>query len=242
MKYIFGENALNECIKNNIHINKVYLCEQKTKLISYLNENNIKYEIVNKSWFLKFNKELNHQFIVSEIEINNIYSNINDFLHSNKYKSKSTHFILMLDSIEDPRNFGSIIRTAYALGVDAIIYKKNNQVDVNDLVIKTSMGACYLIDLICIPNLSQALEILKQNNFWSYATNLNTTAKNYNELDYKDDNICLIVGNEQKGISQLLSKNADFNIYIKMHNNFNSLNVSVATGILVNHIICNKNK
>lgn len=120
-----------------------------------------------------------------------------------------------------------------AANVLGVIFKKDNQVSINNTVIKTSLGACFYLNLIEVANLSYAIKDLQEKyGFWSYVSNLSDQAQDYN-VDYANKSI-LIVGNEQKGVSSQLIKNADYQIKIPMYTDkIQSLNVSVATGIML---------
>ncbi|MDR0545468.1 MAG: 23S rRNA (guanosine(2251)-2'-O)-methyltransferase RlmB [Mycoplasmataceae bacterium] len=224
---LFGKKALLENINS---INKVHILKIEQKTISLLKAHDIPFIIEKQSYFAKFNKNLNHQNIVCELKQTKTIT-LDELLESTKQKS----IILVLDSLQDPQNFGAIIRSAEALGVDAIIYKKDGQVQINDFVIKSSTGAINHIPLIRVTNLVETIKQLKQHNYWVYCSTLNDKSKNFNHVNF-DDKVVLIVGNEQKGVSPLVASIADFQIKIPMYGSTQSLNVSVATGILLNHI------
>ena len=231
MSNIFGPNALIEQIKKNKEqIIIVHVYKNNKKIINFLKSKNIKLKIHHdKIWFNKFNKTLNHQFIITEINSSNRKQNLENFLKSNK-NNKS--IILMVDSIQDPHNFGAILRTCDALGVDAIIYKNNNQTKISDFVIKTSMGAINNLNLFNVVNFSRTIELLKKHRYWIYASTLNHKSIDNSKIVYNDKTV-IIVGNEHSGISKLTEKQSDQLISINMHGNVQSLNVSVATGILI---------
>lgn len=232
MNYNFGKKALLDAIGNKQLISKVYLLSKNYELINLINKNKITYEIVNEAWFKQFNHSLNHQNIAFELVKKNFQkTSLESFLKLIKNKKKS--LILMLDEIEDPRNFGAIIRTANAFGVDAIIYKKHHQASINDLVIKTSMGAINYIYMIEVNNLSNTIKNLQDEGYWVYATSL-LKSQPYEKVDYADKTV-FIVGNENKGVSPLILKKADQSIRIDMFGDVQSLNVGVATGIILAH-------
>ncbi len=238
MQYLFGPKSIKEGIRNHlVKVKNVYVTDQKKDLINHLELNHVDYTIVKKEYFNKWNTTLNHQHCIAEIEVSNIFSDVKEFLNSkwNKHHEE-TNLIIILDELNDPRNFGAIIRTSYALGVKAIIYKKNNQVQLNELVEKTSLGACHFIPLIKVPNLSNAIQVLKDNGYWTYCSTLSPHSEDFQQVQY-DKNVALIIGSESNGASNILQKNADFHIKIPMKNDFDSLNVSVATGILIAKIL-----
>ena len=140
----------------------------------------------------------------------------------------------MLDGVEDPHNVGAIIRTCEAFSVDGIIIPKFNSCQINATVAKVSTGALANVKIAQVTNLTQTLKELKNNGFWVYAAEA-FNSQNYETLDYKSP-VVLVVGSEGFGISRLVKEQADFNIKIAMSGKVNSLNVSVATAILVSHI------
>ena len=138
----------------------------------------------------------------------------------------------MLDSFQDPHNFGAILRTCDALGIDAVIYKDDNQAQINDFVIKTSMGAVNNLNLFKVTNFARTIELLKKSGYLIYASTLNEKAIDNTKVNYNDKTV-IIIGNEHSGISKLTEKNSDELITINMYGNVQSLNVSVAAGILI---------
>lgn len=236
MSYIFGKKALFDALKSNKdNIAVVNLMANNNLLINKLAMLNIPYVAhKNQDFFKQFPIHLNHQYIVTEIKNTKVTKS-----HANDLKSfllekkdKKQMLVLIVDSLNDPQNFGAILRTCNVFGVDAVIYKNSNQVQVNDFVQKASMGATLTLNMFKVANLSNAIELLKQNNFWVYATSLSDDAKYNDEIEY-ENRTAIIVGNEEKGISPIVVKNSDFNIIIKMYGTMQSLNVSVATGILL---------
>ncbi|WP_031489132.1 23S rRNA (guanosine(2251)-2'-O)-methyltransferase RlmB [Ureaplasma canigenitalium] len=229
-KYNFGWKALNDALSNNGVINEVHVLESNVKAIRLLNLHNISYTIEKPHFFNHFNG-VNHQGVCFVMKENMVVEKSIDEL-INQLKNEQNALILMLDHIQDPGNFGAILRTANAFGVNAVIYSKNNQAAINDHVIKTSMGAVNYLNLIKVSNLNIAIEKLKQINFFIYASTLNNEALSYSKVDYASKT-CIVVGNEDIGVRMQVVKNSDLAIYIPMIGNVQSLNVSVATGILL---------
>ena len=223
---VFGKNVAQEVISSNNKIKKVIISNNfnDKEIINYLKEHNIKIEYLEKSIMDKKYKG-NHQGIVLEIE-DYKYSNIEDAYNSN--------FIVMLDHLEDPHNFGAIIRTCEAAGVDYIIIPKNRSVEINSTVMKVSAGALNNIKIIEVNNLSIAIDKLKDNGFWIYSTDMD--GQNYTDIKY-DDKTVLVIGNEGNGISRLVLEKSDFTISIPMYGKINSLNASVAAGIAVYEVV-----
>lgn len=143
--------------------------------------------------------------------------------------------ILILDEIQDPHNVGAILRSAECSGVDGVILTKHNSATITSTVVKVSAGATEHLKICQVNNLSQTIDELKKNGFWIVGSSFENS-KNYNEVDYKIP-IALIVGNEEKGIRKLTASKCDFLIKIPMSGKIQSLNVSVATGILLFEIL-----
>jgi len=149
---------------------------------------------------------------------------------------KSTYpLILILDSIQDTHNVGAILRSADCSGVDGVLITKHNSAPINETVVKTSAGASEHVKIAQISNLAQTIDELKQNGFWIVGSYLEG-AKDYTTIDYKIP-IAVIVGNEEKGIRKLTADKCDHLVRIPMKGKIQSLNVSVATGILLFEIL-----
>ena len=161
------------------------------------------------------------------------YYDLYDIIDESK---KSTYpLLLILDSIQDTHNVGAILRSADCSGVDGIIITKNNSAPINETVVKTSAGASEHVKITLINNLAQTIDELKQNGFWIVGSYLEG-AKDYTKIDYKIP-IAVIVGNEEKGIRKLTADKCDHLVRIPMKGKIQSLNVSVATGVLLFEIL-----
>jgi len=139
--------------------------------------------------------------------------------------------VLITDHLEDPYNFGAILRSAEQFGAKAVVFPKDRQVPINAGVIKASSGAVQYLDLIRVNNLADAIEKLKKAGYWVYGADSG-------QGEYLDEitptfPAVIVVGNEHKGLSNLIQKKLDFKIKIPMCGHLDSLNVSVATGIML---------
>ncbi|MCL2088142.1 MAG: 23S rRNA (guanosine(2251)-2'-O)-methyltransferase RlmB [Oscillospiraceae bacterium] len=139
-------------------------------------------------------------------------------------------FVVVCDGIEDPHNLGAVIRTAECAGVHGVIIPKRGGASLTPAAIKASSGAVSHIPVVRVPNITAAIEKLKSMNVWVYGADMSGT--DYRQADYSGA-IALVVGNEGKGISRLVKEKCDFLIKIPMHGNISSLNVSVASGIIM---------
>lgn len=227
---IKGRNAVREAIKSQVNILKIMASSSQDKvlldIISLARNKGVKVQIVDNR---ALDKECdNHQGIVA-ITSDFEYSTVEDILQVAKDKGQP-HFILILDGIEDPHNFGSIIRVAECLGVDGIIISKNRACPVTDTVAKVSAGAIEHVKIAKVTNINTEIERLKEENIWVYACELGG-----DDLDRADlsGNIAIVMGSEGKGVSALTRKLCDGVVTMQMYGNVNSLNVSVATGIVL---------
>ena len=228
---IYGRNVCEVALKENVKIRKIYLQEgfSDKKLLNMIENDKLKPTYLLKR---KMDDLVNgiHQGIIFDVS-DYKYADIDKLLGENK-------FVVMLDHLEDVHNLGAIIRTCEAAGVDAIIIPENREVLVNGSVIKTSAGCAYQMDIVKVVNLARTIDYLKSNNYWVVGTSLDTDL-DYREVDYSG-NICLVIGNEGKGISTLISKKCDFITKIPMYGRTNSLNASVAAGIMIYEVIRNR--
>ena len=175
-------------------------------------------------------EEGNHQGIILDIEDYEYYDEAEMFNNMPK-----NPFIVILDHLEDPHNFGAIIRTCEAAGVDYIIIPKDRSVRVNKTVMKVSAGALNNVKIVMTTNLNRFINKIKENGVWVVGTALSDSVY-YDKVDYNMP-VALIIGNEGKGISQLVKKNCDFVVKIPMIGKINSLNASVAAGIMIYEVV-----
>ena len=226
--FICGKNSCYEYLKKGKKIKSVYLDRKFSdkNIISLIESLKIKPYFYTKYQLDELAEE-NHQGIIidaGEYE----YYDLDDLI------KEENGFVVILDHIVDPHNFGAIIRTCAAAGVDGIIIPKDRSVRVNSTVMKTSVGCALNMKIAMVTNLNQAINYLKDKNYWIYAADMSHTA--YTDVKY-DGNVGLVIGNEGKGVSDLVKKTSDFIISIPMSEKVESLNASVATGILVYEVM-----
>ena len=221
---VFGKNVALEYLESNKKINKIFLNDKFSDNIikNLINKKHINVKYLSKHDLDKMCSGL-HQGIILDVE-DYKYNNIDTILN------KDNALVVMLDHIEDPHNFGAIIRTCEAAGVDGIIIPNDRSVEVNSTVIKTSVGTTEKVNIIRATNLVNTINELKKNGFWIFGTDMDGT--DYKTLDYKGKT-CIICGNEGSGMSNLVKKNCDFIASIPMKGEVNSLNASVATAIIL---------
>lgn len=230
-KYVLGKKGVVDSIKQN-KVSIVYTKHDFPQLLELKKKHDfiICYK---QSDYFNENFKSNHQFIVGLIKNQNFYSDYSNFIQTIEENNNKKKLIVMLDEIQDPGNFGSIIRTCDCLGVDGIIYKKDNQVQINDVVIKTSAGAISSIDMLTVTNLSNTIEKLKNHGYWIISSCLDETSTELKASKLDFDKICLVIGNENNGISKVVLNNSDVKVKIPMLGITQSLNVGVSLGILL---------
>jgi len=231
---VSGKNVAVEILKNNKKVNKIYLLDKfdDKKIINYIQKTTIPVIIKSKQEMLKVDNS-NNQGIILDIPDYSFYS-LDEIING---KNK---FIVVLDHIEDPHNFGAIIRTCDAAGVDGIIIPKNRSVGITSTVMKTSAGALESVKICEVTNLNDTLSYLKKEGYWVVGTDMENSVE-YTDIDLTVP-IVLIIGSEGRGMSKLLVKNSDFIARIPMYGSVNSLNASVAAGIMIYEVVKQRNR
>lgn len=225
--YIYGKNVIKEAIYAKREIQEILLDDKFNdyKYVQFLKENNLEFRNTNKGELNNLTNNGIHQGVVAKVKPYE-YKELKDVINTDVKQR-----FLILDGINDPHNFGAIIRTAEATNLDGIIVPKRNQVGLTNVVAKVSSGAIEHVNIIEVTNINQTIEVLKENNIWVVGTDGNAD-KSYDEID-KDISIAIIVGNEGHGIRPLVKRNCDILVKIPMHGKVNSLNVSVAAALML---------
>lgn len=231
---IFGKNSILEALlAGNREINKILISKnihsdvKINKIKELAQSKGIVFQFVAKEKFQPY-AEFNHQGIIAQISPIK-YVELSDFLEGHNHENSS---LVILDGVEDSHNLGAIIRTCVCAGVDGIIIPSRRNVQVNSIVEKTSAGAINHIPIIKVNSLINAIQTLKDNNWWIIATDA-SAKDNYYDVKYDDMNFAIIMGAEHAGVSKSLLKASDFVVKIPMQNSFNSLNVSNALSAII---------
>lgn len=241
MQLIIGRKPVLEAINSGEEIEQVFLLYgQKGDIINAIvvaaKKKGIKLSQLPYDKFTAVTANANSQGVAARKSSQKYYSVENIITDSKKTKYP---LLLILDSIQDPRNLGAILRTAECSGVDGIIITKHNSASINETVIKTSAGAVEHAKICVVNNLVNTIKVLKDNGFWVIGASLEES-KDYSSMDYKLP-AALIIGNEEKGLRRLTAENCDFLIKIPMQGKIQSLNVSVAAGIILFEILRQRN-
>lgn len=237
MSIIIGRKPVLEAINSGEEIEQVFiLYGQRGGIIDVIRitskKRGIKCSEVKEERFRSITQNPNAQGVAAKKSSQKFFT-LQEIITTSK--KSAFPLILVLDSIQDPHNLGAILRTAECAGADGVVITKYHSSPVNETVAKTSAGASEILKICLVNNLSQSLKELKENGFWIAGTSLENS-KNYIEIDYKIP-LALILGNEEKGIRRLTAESCDFLIKIPMKGKIQSLNVSVAAGVLLFEIL-----
>lgn len=217
---VCGKNVFNELDLKTVR--KIMLADnfRDEKIMAKIKENKLKYVITD---IRVMDKMMNHhQGII--VEVNDYeYRDLNSI-------EEDESMVVILDHLEDPHNFGAIIRTCEARGIKTIIIPKDRSVVVNETVVKTSTGAISRVNIVQVNNLVNAINKLKDKGYFVYAAEAG--GEDYRKVDYADK-VALVIGSEGFGCSRLVMDNSDMIISIPMKGEVNSLNASVAAAILI---------
>ena len=231
---IEGRNAVIEALKSERTIEQILIAKGDTGgsinvVLGIAKEKGIVVKEVERKKLDKLSENRAHQGVVAIATSYNYYT-VQDIINYAKEKGEKP-FIIVLDEIEDPHNFGAILRTAEVCGVHGIIIPKRRSVGVTPVVYKTSAGAVEHIKIAKVTNINNVLDELKEDGIWVYGADMDGDKFCFEEK--LDSSIAIVIGNEGKGISKLTKAKCDVLIKIPMVGNVNSLNASVAAGIIM---------
>ena len=222
---IFGKNSLREALSNPEKIKKIYLSDvfKDKELLDIIKNKKVRYETISSR-------------NLDSIEAKNqgIMAIIDDYEYSDYKTMLNESIIVILDHIEDPHNFGAIIRTLEAAGIKSIIIPKDRSVDINATVMKTSSGALNYVNVARVTNLVNTINDLKKNGYFVYGAEAD--GQDYKKVSYAQKTV-LVIGSEGHGLSPLVRKSCDLIVSLPMKGQVNSLNASVACAILVYDLI-----
>ncbi len=236
--YVYGINTSRNALMHNQTIKNIYLLNgfKNPQIYKLIKEKNFNYTYLNSKQMEDLVGKNNHQGVI--VEINDYkYYELDDLLK--ELENVTYPCIAILDGIEDPHNFGAILRSGDAFGIDGYIIASNRQVGLTNTVAHVSTGAIEYSKVCKVTNLNQAINKLKENGYWIVASD-GSAKMNYRDIDYKMKT-GIIIGSEGKGIGPLLLKNSDYVTKIDMVGHVNSLNASVAAALYFNAIMESKN-
>ena len=225
---IYGKNPVIEAIRAKKAL-KVFVISNfnDQKILNLIKENHLNVTYISPTEMDKMCNGV-HQGVAAELKPYQTVS-LDEIIH--KAKNKEKKIIVMLDGIEDPHNLGAILRSADVFEASGIVLPKHNSVSLNATVAKTSAGAINYVPVAVVNNLNQAISKLKEEGYWIVSTD-GSAEISYSSLKY-DFPVVVVIGSEGKGVSSLVLKNSDYIVKIPQFGHVNSLNASVAAGILL---------
>ena len=238
--FIVGKHAVTEALKNTKRkVLRVFLTEESKKNIHRENQNqnllkDIKVYFKNKKELDKYtgNEDILHQGYVAEVE------HLDSLVIKEFIKNKTDLTFACLDEVNDPRNIGSIIRSAASFNIDGIIIKERHFPEESKLMYKSASGCIEHINIFKVSNINSALKFLQEKNFWVYGFDAKSK-KNFTEIEWKGNNI-LLFGSEGFGIKKHTEKYADFFVKIEINQKIESLNISNSAAIVFHQVMKKK--
>lgn len=233
---IAGRNPVMEAIRSGRSIESILVAKGERSgsvvaIIAKSKQKNIPVKDVDSKKLDFLAKGVNHQGIVAQCAVKE-YSTLEDIFALAEERGESP-FIIVLDKIEDPHNLGAIIRTAECAGAHGVIIPERRSAGLSYTVEKTSAGALEYMPVVRVKNISAVLQKLKDKGIWVYGADMD--GEHYKKVNF-DGAVALVIGNEGKGISPLVAKDCDVIVSLPMKGKINSLNASVAAGILMYEI------
>ena len=231
--FIIGKNCLREVLESQPQrLISIYSSHPKhDSLLQEFAKHKIYVSYVERKGLDVMAGSTSHQGYVAEVR-DRAPCAVEDILEAAQQKTKS--IVLMLDSIFDPQNMGAILRASECFGADGVILSKNRGCSITSTVTKTSVGASELVPIAQVSNLATTMQKMQQAGFWSVSAELSDKATKLSEFEYPEKTL-LVLGSEGRGVQQLISKKADFHVYIPMKGRIDSLNVSQAASVFLYH-------
>ena len=233
---IEGKNAVRQSLESDLTINKLMIdkniASRRDEIVNLASKKRIKVEFLQKNILDKKSQTGHHQGYIAEA-VEFTYSNVQDIL-ALASKRNEVPFVVLLDGIEDPHNFGAIIRSCECAGVHGIIIPKNRACTVNETVIRTSTGAISNMLIAKVTNLKEAIDELKENDVWVFACEVGGQSIYKQKLDGA---VALVIGSEGNGIKPSVQAYCDGVVTLPLLGKVNSLNASVACGIAIFEVV-----
>jgi 23S rRNA (guanosine2251-2'-O)-methyltransferase len=229
---IFGRNPVLEALKSGREVDTVYIAGEVRGTLSVINaiarERGLPVKNVTDEKLSKMTENGSHQGVAATLSCAE-YAELSDIIKVCK-QIPEKGLIIACDGIEDPHNLGAIIRTAEAAGAAGLVITKRRSASLTGIVYKTSAGAASVLPVCRVPNLAAAIDTMKENGIWVYGADMDGN----NLFDESlSGSLCIVIGNEGDGLSPLIKKKCDGLIKIPMYGQINSLNASVAAGIIM---------
>jgi len=236
---IGGKHSVIEALKSGRTINKIWVAENAQKhltqpIVIEAKKLGVVIQHVDKRKLDQLAPGVQHQGVVAQVAPY-AYAEVEDILQAAEDKGEPP-FMLLLDEIEDPHNLGSILRTADCTGVHGVIVPKRRSAQVTATVSKTSAGAAEYVPVARVTNLGQTIDSLKEKGIWVVGTDVSAAAGIY-ETNVFDGPVAIVIGNEGKGMGRLIREKCDVLVKLPMNGRINSLNASVAAGVVMYEVL-----
>lgn len=236
--WLAGKNPITEALKSGRPLEKLFIAEGIKQasivgLSKMAKERGVIIQRVHRQKLDQLTGGANHQGIVAIVAAYH-YFELSQVMEAARNKGEAL-FLIVLDGVEDPHNLGSILRTADAAGAHGVVIPKRRAVGLTATVAKTSAGAIEYVPVVRVTNLTRTLKELKQQGCW--VTGAEASAKlSYTDVDFTIPT-ALVIGSEGKGISRLVRESCDYLVHLPMRGEVNSLNASVAAGLLMYEVL-----
>jgi 23S rRNA (guanosine2251-2'-O)-methyltransferase len=242
MPKVIGINAVLEALRAKEPLDKIYVLSTKSepvigRIIGQARNQGVQVVQADKQRMIKLADGKKHQGVIALVPP--ISYMALETLVENVQKSGEHPALLILDRINDPQNFGAIIRSAEVLGIHGIVFSLRESVPVTDQVIKSSSGAVFHLPIAKVTNLAASIDYLKKCGIWIYCSS-SSEKKSLWEIDFTEP-VAIIIGSEGQGVRPLLVKKSDAVFNIPQRGKTNSLNASVAAGIIINELVRQRN-
>lgn len=243
---LFGKNAIIEAMRAGREIYHVVVSDEVLKKEGELRKHMADLKLIPEIVESKKMKQLIHQRYQISGQLQGMvaevaeygYLDLDGLINGFKHRKRPA-FLLMLDGLEDVHNLGAILRSAEAVGVDAVIVPQNRSVRLGGTVARLSVGAVEYVPVVQVKNLSRTIERLKKEGVWFIGTDANES-QDYRTVDMRMD-VCVIIGSEGRGMSRLVKEACDFKVHLPMVGKISSLNASVATAVLLYEVYNQRN-
>lgn len=241
-EYLYGRNTITEALRAGEPIERVYILHGRDDRAMYhmmtlAKQSGVHVAVVPREKFnaliAEIGNDVAHQGVVA-LRAATAERHIEDILALAKRRGEKP-FIVLLDEIMDPHNVGAIIRTAECAGAHGVVVMRHHSAPIAGTVAKTSAGAVFHIPIVKVANLAQTIDLLKSENVWIIGTD-GTAEKSYTAFDYTMP-VAIVVGSEGTGLRPLVKKSCDELVKIPLRGQIESLNASVATGVLLYEVV-----
>lgn len=230
-----GRNPIREALKNHHDLEKLLvqrgeLSGSAKEIVQKAKEQKVMIQVVDKSRLDDIAPH--HQGLIAFASAYQ-YSTLEDILQTARDRNEDP-FLILLDGITDPHNLGAIIRTAECAGAHGIIVPQHRSVGLSPSAVKASAGAVEYVKVARVGNMSRTIDLLKKNGIWVYAVTMNGIP--YKQADFSGG-IALVIGAEEDGISRLVAEKCDYSVSLPLVGKIESLNASVAAGIIMYQVL-----